>query len=48
MRATHPVASADVAGDVAQAVVFDLDGVLIDSEEIWDEVRCPPSRPWAR
>lgn len=24
---------------VVQAVVFDLDGVLVDSEELWDEVR---------
>jgi HAD superfamily hydrolase (TIGR01509 family) len=26
-------------GDAVQAVVFDLDGVLVDSEEQWDEVR---------
>jgi HAD superfamily hydrolase (TIGR01509 family) len=28
-----------MAGDVVQAVVFDLDGVLVESEELWDEVR---------
>ena len=28
-----------MAGDGVQAVVFDLDGVLVDSEEQWDEVR---------
>jgi beta-phosphoglucomutase-like phosphatase (HAD superfamily) len=44
------VGSAGVAGDAVQAVVFDLDGVLIDSEEIWDEVRrdlaATAGRPW--
>lgn len=28
-----------MAGDLVQAVVFDLDGVLVESEQIWDEVR---------
>ncbi|NMH98310.1 HAD family hydrolase [Pseudonocardia acidicola] len=26
-------------GDAMAAVVFDLDGVLVESEELWDEVR---------
>jgi HAD superfamily hydrolase (TIGR01509 family) len=32
---------ADIAdsGSTLEAVVFDLDGVLVDSEEIWDEAR---------
>jgi len=28
-----------VTGDRVEAVVFDLDGVLVDSEELWDETR---------
>ena len=28
-----------MAGDDVRAVVFDLDGVLVQSEELWDEVR---------
>jgi beta-phosphoglucomutase-like phosphatase (HAD superfamily) len=38
-----------MAGDV-RAVVFDLDGVLVDSEELWDVVRrgvaAEAGRPW--
>jgi HAD superfamily hydrolase (TIGR01509 family) len=38
-----------MAGDV-QAVVFDLDGVLLDSEQVWDEIRRgladEAGRPW--
>jgi HAD superfamily hydrolase (TIGR01509 family) len=28
-----------MAGGVIEAVVFDLDGVILDSEHVWDEVR---------
>lgn len=39
-----------MAGDAVQAVVFDLDGVLVDSEGQWDEVRrglaAETGRPW--
>ncbi|MGB6162677.1 MAG: HAD family phosphatase [Pseudonocardiaceae bacterium] len=39
-----------MAGDVVRAVVFDLDGVLVDSEQLWDAVRrgvaAEASRPW--
>jgi HAD superfamily hydrolase (TIGR01509 family) len=39
-----------MAGDV-RAVVFDLDGVLVDSEELWDVVRrgvaAEAGRPWS-
>jgi HAD superfamily hydrolase (TIGR01509 family) len=35
---------------IVEAVVFDLDGVLVDSEELWDEVRRAladeAGRPW--
>ena len=39
-----------MADDAVQAVVFDLDGVLVDSEELWDLVRrdvaASAGRPW--
>jgi HAD superfamily hydrolase (TIGR01509 family) len=39
-----------MAGNTVQAVVFDLDGVLLDSEQLWDEVRhnlaVEAGRPW--
>jgi HAD superfamily hydrolase (TIGR01509 family) len=39
-----------MAEDVVRAVVFDLDGVLVDSEELWDAVRRgvadEAGRPW--
>ncbi|MGH3989176.1 MAG: HAD family phosphatase, partial [Pseudonocardiaceae bacterium] len=39
-----------MAGDVVHAVVFDLDGVLVDSEGLWDVVRrgvaAEADRPW--
>src|SRR5919112_539877 len=39
-----------MVGDVVHAVVFDLDGVLVDSEELWDVVRrgiaAEAGRPW--
>lgn len=38
------------AGETVRAVVFDLDGVLVDSEELWDQVRrdlaAQAGRPW--
>jgi HAD superfamily hydrolase (TIGR01509 family) len=39
-----------MARDMVHAVVFDLDGVLVDSEELWDTVRrsvaAEAGRPW--
>jgi HAD superfamily hydrolase (TIGR01509 family) len=39
-----------MAGGVVRAVVFDLDGVLVDSEQLWDVVRrgvaAEAGRPW--
>jgi len=39
-----------MAAEVVRAVVFDLDGVLVDSEELWDVVRrgvaAEAGRPW--
>ena len=39
-----------MAGDLVRAVIFDLDGVLVDSEQLWDVVRrgmaTEAGRPW--
>jgi HAD superfamily hydrolase (TIGR01509 family) len=32
--------------DVIRAVVFDLDGVVVDTEQVWDEVREHLTREW--
>ena len=40
MRRRSCTSAANTAGsDVIDAVIFDLDGVLIQTEEIWDEIR---------
>src|SRR2546423_3569659 len=48
-ESTGKACGGGMAGDV-QAVVFDLDGVLIDSEQLWDVVRRgladEAGRPW--
>jgi HAD superfamily hydrolase (TIGR01509 family) len=35
-----------MSGNVIEAVVFDLDGVIIDSEQIWDRVRESLVKEW--
>src|SRR5262249_61086688 len=34
----------DLATGLVDAVVFDVDGVIVDSEELWDEVRAELAR----
>ena len=49
-RRRHRAGRHRLSGAGVQAVVFDLDGVLVESEELWDEVRrglaADAGRPW--